>query len=159
MQAQNSHLRINDVYVKCGFLTKDIAYLSQESFIPPSLLVRELIPLKKIEDEYIIYKLKDKKIGDLSGGELKIVECFWVFSLKATYILLDEPFKGLSPISIEVIQNLIRRFKNEKGIIITDHTYQPLLEIADRLVLMHNNAVYNVNSLEDLVLYKYLTTI
>lgn len=46
--------------------------------------------------------------------------------------------------------------KSNKGIIITDHTYQPLLEISDRIILMHNNSIYNINFLDDLIFHGYL---
>ncbi|HTN20236.1 MAG TPA: ABC transporter ATP-binding protein [Pelobium sp.] len=160
LQAQYKHLKIDDIYVKSGFLTKEIAYLPQERFLPFFLLVKELLmPIERFKDEEAIYKLRDKRLRDLSEGELRIVECFWVLSLGANYILLDEPFKGLSPLNIEIVQKHIQQCKINKGIIITDHTYQPLFEVADRLVLMHNNSIYNINSLKDLVLYKYLPSI
>lgn len=158
LKSHYHHLRIGDKIISSeGFLTKEIAYLPQEHFLPDFLSVKDLsIPDERFESDQFLANIQDKKLRELSGGELKVIECLWVLSRDANYIFLDEPFKGLSPISIEMLQRLILKEKEKKGIIITDHTYQPLLEISDRVLLMHNNATYKINSMEDLIFYRYL---
>lgn len=138
-------------------LTKKIGYLPQDNFIPSFLKVKELFATSSILQEYEIHnKIREKKIAELSGGELRLVEFLWVLSLESKYVLLDEPFTGIAPPIISIIQECISKTKGTKGILLTGHAYEPLFEICDRIVLMHNNAIYNINSMEDLVLHNYL---
>lgn len=156
LKAQHSHLRIDDKIVKKGFLSKQISYLPQINFLPHFLLVKELFSEKDLKDIPELDEIKDSKIRDLSAGKLRIVECLWVLNQDANYVLLDEPFSGLAPLSIELIQGGILEKKKEKGIVLTDHRYAPLLQVADRVVLMHNNSIYPINSEEELQFYNYL---
>lgn len=104
----------------------------------------------------MINTIIDRKVRDLSGGELRMIECIWILNQKAEYILLDEPFSGISPLQIEFLQQLIKEAGKVKGVILTDHIYHPLMQISDRIVLLHNKAVYNINDESDLIRYNYI---
>ena len=160
LKADFMHLRINHIRVKSGFPKRNIAYLPQESFLPPfykvCVLIKEISP-KLVTDEIGDYlsKISETEYRNLSGGEQKFLECLWVLSQPGSYVLLDEPFSGISPLQIELLQQSIRTSAQTKGIILTDHLYQPLLE-SNRIVLLHNKAVYKVEDEEDLIRYNYL---
>ncbi|HCN84744.1 MAG TPA: hypothetical protein DIT07_14165 [Sphingobacteriaceae bacterium] len=162
LRADFKHLRIDDKLIDKGYETGEIAYLPQDNFLPPFLKISSLI--QSIDDKVqnrlsemdIIRENWDKNISQLSGGTSRIIETIWILNQKAPYILLDEPFSGLAPFQVELLQGLIREAAKEKAIILTDHIYQPLLEISDRVVLLHNNSVYPINTEDDLIQYNYI---
>ena len=161
INADFKHLKINGKLIDKGFKSNLIAYLPQESFLPPFLPATEIIKQYMLENQLsvglqLLEKVNGLKTGELSGGELKLVEFLWILNLRTPYILLDEPFSGISPIYVEVLQDLIRNISKTRGIILTDHLYRPLLEISNRIVLLHNNAVYTIKKESDLVHYNYI---
>lgn len=64
--------------------------------------------------------------------------------------MLDEPFSQVMPLHVDVIKNLILREKENKGIIITDHLYKPIIEICDNLYVISDGKTYLTNSIDDL---------
>lgn len=85
-----------------------------------------------------------------------MLECIWILSRSASYILLDEPFSGIAPVQVEFLQRLIKQVGKVKGVVLTDHIYRPLMDVSDRIVLLHNNAVYNIHDESDLIRYQYI---
>ncbi|HXH99145.1 MAG TPA: ATP-binding cassette domain-containing protein [Sphingobacteriaceae bacterium] len=161
LKADFKHQRIDGEVIGTGFKTDNIAYLAQDNFLPPFLKVSDI--LKTVIDNRdlilgneVINKIINLRVRDLSGGELRFIECIWILNHQAAYILLDEPYSGLSPIQIEFLQELIKQVGKVKGIILTDHIYRSLIQISDRIVLLHNNAVYNINDEADLIRYNYI---
>lgn len=161
VKADFMHLRLNAKIIRTGFREKEIGYLPQQSFLPPFYKVSDI--LSKISEDLItpnieayLFKINGSKLNDLSTGELKFLECLWVLSLSHTYLLLDEPFSGISPLQIELLQEAIRIAGQKKGIILTDHLYNPLMEISNRIVLLHNKAIYPIQEESDLIRYNYL---
>lgn len=69
---------------------------------------------------------------------------------------MDEPFSYLAPVAVEVVQRLIQKEKSKKGIIISDHNYEALLEVADEVLLLSDGYVHLVKERSDLVRYGYL---
>jgi lipopolysaccharide export system ATP-binding protein len=162
LKASFKHLRIDDVIVKNGFDNNRVVYLPQDNFLPPFITMKKLLGslsseiLACLDDVEFIKESMDKNIGQLSGGMQRFVEAIWLLGQKADYILLDEPFSGLAPIHIELLQKIIRELGQKKGIILTDHLYRPLLEISSRVVLLHNNSVYPIKTEDDLIRYNYI---
>lgn len=74
----------------------------------------------------------------LSGGERRRLELARCLATEPRFILLDEPFTGIDPISIADIQGLIRRLRDEwgLGVLITDHNPRATLKICDRAYLI-----------------------
>ncbi len=160
LKAGFMHFRLNDKITKRAFQGKDVAYLPQFNFIPSFLRVQKV--LNDCNPEIITEEVtsffeafKNNRLNNLSGGERRFLECLWILSRPATYVLLDEPFSEIAPFQIEVLQDIIRKTGKTKGIILTDHFYRPLMEVSDRIVLMHNNAIYNIKEESELVLYHY----
>lgn len=162
LNAQFKHLRIDDKIIKKAFAGKNIAYLPQHKFLPSFLKVGKILDDcgPSVVSQETMDRLKPiagSRMNDLSGGERRFLECLWILSRPATYLLLDEPFSEIAPYQIETLQDIIREKGKEKGIILTDHLYRPLMEVSGRIVLMHNNAVYNIRNESDLVLYNYIS--
>jgi ABC-type multidrug transport system ATPase subunit len=161
LRADFKHLRIEDKIVNKAYSTRQVAYLSQESFLPPFLKVGSLIKQISGDSEHsepweMLVKQSNKRVGELSGGELRILEFLWILQQSADYILLDEPFSGVAPILVELLQEKIRKASSNKCIILTDHIYRALLPISDRLLLLHNNSVYPIKDEEELAFYGYI---
>ena len=78
----------------------------------------------------------------LSGGERRKCECARLLGTNPSYVLFDEPFSALDPISINDIKSEINRLK-EKGIsvIITDHQVREVLDISDYSYLLFNGEI------------------
>ena len=119
-----------------------IAYLPQISFLPKSLKVRNLIDTDRFQHDEIIRRIFDNRIRKLSTGERRYVEILFVLSLNRDYVLLDEPFTGLSPIIIEKINQHIRNFKEQgTGILISDHYMRYVLDVGEVFYLLENGEV------------------
>lgn len=165
LSADNKFIRVDG---KVIFNTNDslneISYLSQENFIPSSFSVKRAIQLSidkdKVADFYqddFINSLKDKKIQQLSGGELRYLEIKLILSNSSKFVLLDEPYNGLSPIMIEKINQLITENSSKKGIIITDHNYENIIKISSRLILMKDGKTIQIKDKMELVEKGYLS--
>ncbi|WP_406826060.1 ATP-binding cassette domain-containing protein [Pedobacter sp. KACC 23697] len=163
LKANFKYLNINNIVYEKGYLSKNLSYLPQDNFIPKQITVMQAIhtfckikqaDLKQIEfvDNHL-----NAKFYDLSGGERRFIECLLLIYSDVQYVLLDEPFSQLSPLWIEELKKHINKLKADKGFIITDHYYKSILDVSDRIVLLHNQCNYTINNEEDLVTYGYLT--
>ncbi len=161
INANYKFIRIDEkIKLKTSDLIDEVSYLPQENFIPNHFSVQKAIVLsienKNLENFYkdeSIQFIINKNINQLSNGELRYLEIKLVLNNSSKFILLDEPFKGLSPIQIEKIAILIKENAKQKGIIITDHNYQNVLEAATKLMLMKSGkliALKNKNQLLEL---------
>ena len=156
------HLRIDDEIAKNGFLTGKIAYLSQSFFIPHYLKLDVAVKLYTNKYQSLLLELPifrnnlNEKMGNLSGGNRRLIEALVIIYSDAKYVLLDEPFSQLSPLLIEEIKTNINLMLSYKGFVITDHYYQHVVGFASRTILLHNGCNYQVESLEDLQLQGYI---
>lgn len=125
-----------------------VGYLAQESSVFRRMSVADNIRLvlemngstrkeidakiKQLSEELHITKILDSPGGVLSGGERRRVEIARALATEPKFILLDEPFTGIDPVTIEELQVIIRRLaKQGIGILITDHNVDATLSITD----------------------------
>jgi len=135
-----------------------IGYLSQEPSIFRRLSVRENIEailetttltqsekkekLKSLLRELGVEHLAENKACLLSGGEKRRVEISRALVTTPQYILLDEPFVGIDPITTVEIQQIVARLKNNGlGVLVTDHNVRETLEIIDRAYIMYEGRI------------------
>lgn len=162
LTADFKHLRLEDKIINKGYLTGQLAYLPQQHFMLPFLSVAEIYKTftpfinKRLIADQLVLANQEGTLQGLSNGQLRFLECLWILSQPACYILLDEPFSAIAPVQIEFLQQIIIETGKTKAIILTDHIYRPLLSVSSRVVLLFNNAVYNINSEEDLIRYNYI---
>ena len=145
-----------------------LAYLPQETSIFRGLNVEENIncildistPLKserkakleKLLSDFRIEHLRRTPSLALSGGERRRVEIARALATDPKYILLDEPFAGVDPISINDVRNLVSDLKSRNiGVLITDHNVRDTLKIVDRAYILHDGRVIISGLPEDVI--------
>ncbi len=145
-----------------------IGYLPQESSIFKDLTVEENLSMgakamklnrklaqKGIEDLLNLFNIEPirKRYGiQLSGGERRRVEIARALVARPKFLLLDEPFAGVDPISVEDIQGIIRQLiELNMGVLITDHNVRETLGICDRAYVMRNGEMLATGSSEEIM--------
>ena len=120
-----------------------IAYLPQDSMLPGDIKVKGLVKsfsiAKDVLKDPVIKPIQHQRVGNLSVGQRRYLEVSLLLSLGRPYMLLDEPFTGIEPLMIDHISSLIANAAQEgTGILVTDHYYQYLLDIAEDAYVMVN---------------------
>jgi ABC-type multidrug transport system ATPase subunit len=149
----------------CKIITdRRIGYLPQDSFLPKEKKVRDIIPLMypegELQDKIFyapnVYKIENRKAGQLSLGELRYIELLLLAHLDHQFLMLDEPFSMLQPLHKDWIKELLLSLREKKGIIITDHYYEDVLQVTDRNLLIKNGKPIKINTRKDLKDHGYL---
>ncbi len=138
---------------------RGIGYLPQEASVFRNLSVNDNIlavlelrrdlnrqqRLDKLDDlltEFQISHIRESKGIALSGGERRRVEIARALANEPPFILLDEPFAGVDPISVIEIQSIIRQLAERSiGVLITDHNVRETLGICDRAYVMGEGTI------------------
>jgi lipopolysaccharide export system ATP-binding protein len=146
-----------------------LGYLPQEPSVFRQLTVSENIlailetrrDLDRAEQKRVLDELlHDLQIGDrrdtlgisLSGGERRRVEIARALASRPRFILLDEPFAGIDPISVIEIQNLVRHLQQRGiGVLITDHNVRETLKICDRAYILNDGRVLTAGGPEEIL--------
>ena len=98
--------------------------------------------LETLLDELQIGHIRDQRGLSLSGGERRRVEIARALAARPRFMLLDEPFAGIDPISVVDIQRIVLQLKSRGiGILITDHNVRETLGICERAYIMSEGAV------------------
>ena len=98
--------------------------------------------LEELLSEFSIEHLRRAPALALSGGERRRVEIARCLASDPKYLLLDEPFAGVDPISVGDIRHLVAELRNRGiGVLITDHNVRETLEIVDRTYILHDGQV------------------
>lgn len=135
-----------------------ITYLPQEPSVFRGLTVQENLELvfeagnmdrkqrrKKAGDlmeEFGLAHLAGQKAASLSGGERRRVEVARALATSPRYMLLDEPFAGVDPISVEDLQRIITDLKNKGiGIFISDHNVRETLTVCDHAYILNEGKI------------------
>ncbi|WP_093927687.1 LPS export ABC transporter ATP-binding protein [Sulfitobacter dubius] len=145
-----------------------IGYLPQEMSIFRGLSVQDNISaildirvkhrhqrrerLEELLTEFSIEHLRRAPALALSGGERRRVEIARCLAANPSYLLLDEPFAGVDPISVGDIRQLVADLKKRGiGVLITDHNVRETLEIVDRAYILHEGKVLMSGTPEEVV--------
>jgi lipopolysaccharide export system ATP-binding protein len=143
-----------------------VGYLPQEPSVFRKLSVRDNLKLvlelahvpraernKRIDElaeELHITRILDSSGNVLSGGERRRVEIARALATRPKFILLDEPFTGIDPVTIEEIQEILFRLKARNiGILITDHNVAATLRITDRNYILIDGQIISQGSGEE----------
>lgn len=145
-----------------------VGYLPQEASIFRGLTVEENIRAvlevhdknkdrreAKLDDllgEFHIAHLRKSAAVALSGGERRRLEIARALATDPTFMLLDEPFAGVDPISVADIQALVRHLTHRGiGVLITDHNVRETLGLIDRAYIIHAGEVLTHGRANDIV--------
>lgn len=136
-----------------------IGYLAQEASIFRKLTVADNIysiletrndlnraqrrdKLESLLEEFQITHIRNGLGISLSGGERRRVEIARALATEPSFVLLDEPFAGVDPVSVIEIQKIISHLKNRGiGVLITDHNVRETLGICDRAYVLGNGEI------------------
>ncbi len=142
-----------DVRVRAG-----LGYLAQEPSVFRRLTAEENILLvleqrklpraarhriaAQLLEEFHLQDVSRQPAWTLSGGERRRVEIARALALEPTFLLLDEPFTGIDPRSIQELQETVRYLRQRGlGVIITDHNVRDTLAITDRAEIIHEGQI------------------
>ena len=162
--ADNKFVKIGEKHI---YDVKDckgrIKYLPQDSFLPNHISIKKVISIfcnneqtRIIENNELFKSLLSKNTYQLSGGERRLLELYLIIYAEAEYVLLDEPFNGLDPLHKEEVMALIKEQSKEKGFIITDHDYRNVMNVATKIILLHDGNAKNIENKEELVKWGYI---
>lgn len=147
---------------------RGITYLAQEPSIFKKLTVEENIrivlePLGLARDEIrsrissLLAELKIEHLARnkghaLSGGERRRVEILRALATRPRFILLDEPFAGVDPLSVADLQQIIRDLKNKGlGVLISDHNVRETLQVCDFAYIMNSGKILTSGSATEII--------
>jgi len=147
---------------------RGISYLAQEPSVFKKLTVSENIriilePLG-LDDDEIDYRIQslledmkiqalaDNKANTLSGGERRRVEIMRALAIKPRFILLDEPFAGIDPLSVADLQQIIIELKNKGlGVIISDHNVRETLSVCDHAYIISHGKILTSGNTDEII--------
>lgn len=135
-----------------------LGYLPQDSSIFRKLTVKDnlrsiaqTLPISKFEQEkkvnalledFDLHKISSQMAFTLSGGERRRLEIARAILPSPKFLLMDEPFSGVDPISISEVQKMILKLKAQNiGVLITDHNVRETLKIVDRAYLVYHGSI------------------
>lgn len=142
-----------------GRAQRGIGYLPQEASIFRKLTVANNIlailetrkdlnnkqrheKLESLLDEFHIQHIRDSLGMALSGGERRRVEIARALAAEPAFILLDEPFAGVDPISVGDIKSIVKQLKQRGlGVLITDHNVRETLDICEKAYIVGNGHI------------------
>lgn len=152
-----------------GRAKKGIGYLPQEASIFRKLTVSNNIlailetrkelslaqrkeKLESLLDEFHIQHIRDSLGMALSGGERRRVEIARALAADPAFILLDEPFAGVDPISVGDIKSIIKQLKSRGlGVLITDHSVRETLDICEKAYIVGNGHIIAEGSSDEVL--------
>ena len=163
IKPQNIFIRFNEErQTDYRHIGKRIKYLPQQVFIPSSMTLGEAFDLYGVGYEGLIgfdtrfYSYRNRPMYELSGGAIRIAETYLILNAKAEFCILDEPFSNIAPKYVEKMQRLIDEQKATKGIIISDHLYESVMESTDDMFLLSDGYTFPIKDREDLIRLDYL---
>ncbi len=137
--------------------SKGIIYLPQESSVFRKLSVADNIKaalqtkFKKNEienkynnlmNEFDLLDLENQISENLSGGQRRKLEIARAFALEPKFILLDEPFAGIDPLTINELKIIISNIRSKNvGVVISDHNAQATMDICDNISVINNGKI------------------
>ncbi|AOU99033.1 LPS export ABC transporter ATP-binding protein [Acidihalobacter yilgarnensis] len=173
IQPDSGHIRLNDQditrFPMHARARMGVGYLPQEASVFRRLSVEDNIravlelrdnfdpkaqneTLESLLDELQIGHIRSSRGFSLSGGERRRVEIARALAAEPAFILLDEPFAGVDPISVLDIQRIVRHLSDRDiGVLITDHNVRETLGICQRAYILSDGHVLAEGTPEDIL--------
>lgn len=145
-----------------GYLAQEPSIFRKLSVWDNVLAILETLPLSKNERHaraeellapFDLMKVASQPAYTLSGGERRKLEIARSLVRDPAILMLDEPFAGVDPLSVNEIQDICRRLARERGlgIIITDHNVRETLSVVDRAYMVYNGRLLKAGTASELV--------
>jgi len=143
LRGQNQSVRVNKKFIAHPYLEKGlIRYLPQHKFVPTELKIKKLCCLYQVSFSEManhfpaLKKYENEPVDRLSGGEIRFFETLLILLSPVPFVLLDEPFTHLAPVMVEELANIIKAQKQNKAIVLSDHSFQKVLDLSDDIYLI-----------------------
>jgi lipopolysaccharide export system ATP-binding protein len=147
---------------------RGLSYLAQDASVFKKLTVRENARIvletlglgkeeirqrtQQLMDDLRISHLADNLGYALSGGERRRVEIMRALATKPRFILLDEPFAGIDPLSIVDLQTIIRGLRDQGlGVLISDHNVRETLSVCDYAYIVNNGTILAHGTAQEII--------
>ena len=157
LNSSSNSIRFNGSVIRNAYKKPDLVlYLPQFNFIPKSITVATVLAdfeleLDEFETIFPDFKSRsDFKVSQLSGGQRRMLEIYVIVKKPSLFAMLDEPFTHLNPIQIDKVKEFLSAEKANKGLLITDHMYNHLLDVSDRVYLLKDEKTYLTKTVSDL---------
>ena len=156
-------ISVDGTYVRRPYLRPGlINYVPQGSSHPPQLTVARYLQYYGIDRDRFLgdYPLfaphADDRLGTLSLGTVRLLLCLIALRADTRFTVLDEPFSNVMPVHNELLAAALGEARRRKGILLSDHQYQTVLDVADTLYLIVDRRIRLVGDPGDLVELGYL---
>ena len=148
-----------------GYLPQEASVFRKLSVADNIMAILELRPdldrkqrmtqLEALLDEFSIHPVRNSRGMSLSGGERRRVEIARALAMEPVFMLLDEPFAGVDPISVTDIKQIVSHLKKRNiGVLITDHNVRETLDICDQATIVSEGRVIATGDSETILANK-----
>lgn len=144
-----------------GYLAQEPSIFRKLSVWNNVMAILEALPLSRKQRKaraeellapFDLMKVANQPAYTLSGGERRKLEIARSLVRNPSILMLDEPFAGVDPLSVNEIQDIVRKLaKQGLGIIITDHNVRETLSVVDRAYMVYNGQLLKTGTTEELV--------
>lgn len=143
-----------------GYLPQEASVFRKLTVEENILAVLETLPMEGSErrerlEELLelmgLAHLRRHRADTLSGGERRRVEIARALVMSPSFILLDEPFSGIDPVTVLDIQKIVVDLKERRiGVLVTDHNVRETLRVTDRAYIIHNGRIFRAGTPQEL---------
>jgi lipopolysaccharide export system ATP-binding protein len=147
-------------HIGIGYLPQEASVFRKLSVEANIMAILETLPLSYRErrtrlemllDEFGVKHVRRNIADTLSGGERRRVEIARALVISPKFILLDEPFSGIDPITVIEIQKIIAQLKSRRiGVLITDHNVRETLQVTDRAYIINLGSIFRAGTPREL---------
>jgi lipopolysaccharide export system ATP-binding protein len=144
-----------------GYLAQEPSVFRKLSVWDNVMAILEALPLSRKERSaraeelltpFDLMKVARQPAYTLSGGERRKLEIARSLVRNPAILMLDEPFAGVDPLSVNEIQDIVRRLASQGlGIVITDHNVRETLSVVDRAYMVYNGRLLKSGTTQDLI--------
>jgi ABC-type multidrug transport system ATPase subunit len=164
LRAKNQSVRVDKKFVSHPYLEKNLVrYLPQFPFVPSNLSLREACDFYEVSSSEVwgyfpdLEPFENTRLANLSGGHVRLIETLMIVLSPVSFVLLDEPFTHLAPVWNDKLMVVLRDQKQSKGILISDHYFENILEVSDSVYFLRSDGSTKLltDANEQLILYGY----
>jgi lipopolysaccharide export system ATP-binding protein len=157
LQPTSKSIRFNNIVVSSPYKNPSLLmYLPQFNFIPKALSIKQIfkhynINFAEFQNHFPDLGAKyNTSIQQLSGGYTCLIELYIILKSNTRFVMLDEPFTHIMPLHIQKIKEILLHEKQNKGIILTDHLYKHINDIADNTYVLSSSTTHLINHPSDI---------